>query len=391
MRVWIAAVLPVALAALGPGLAGQDLEATIARLRSDRERARALVDLNLMGPKATVALAQAVRTALAAADPDVLALAQALAELPGTQGAIPALVDAVPRAAPAVRDPLLHALGTCVLAADDAEVRGEVEGSLTEWAKAGLCYSPDAATATFAWYEFVRVRRCLAVRTVGTDVPGLLTYLAHVRQQRQMIAGFGGNTPADQICNLGRFGQHGTREEIEAIADLALALGPDAREVAVVLAEYLGHEPPRPGEVIVEHCAGIGEEAPVDTPAVRFPTRWHRDAWRFASARVIFALHPDAERREHALRHLLHAPSSLQRLDALAAVRAWPESWVAFAPELAACLQDGERDVVREALVTLGLADAATVAGVSGTALQDLAGGKDRELAALARRARRAR
>ncbi len=106
---------------------------------------------------------------------------------------------------------------------------------------------------------------------------------------------------------------------------------------------------------------------------------------------MIFSLHPDAERRQHALRHLLHAPSSLQRLDALTAVRAWPGSWVAFAPELAVCLQHADRDVVREALVTLGLADAATVVRVPDGVLKELAAGKDRELAALARRAVRAR
>lgn len=385
---WLAVASPVAF---GPVLAAQDVEVVIVRLRSAGERARALVDLNLMGEKATVALAEAVRLAVMAEDADGLVLAEALVELPGSAAAIPALLAAVPRATPAVRDPLLHALGTCVLVTEDAEARGEVDTALTAWAKAGLCYSPAADRPTFAWYEFVRLRRCLAVRAGGVDAPGLLQYLDGVRQVRAMIAGFGGETPADQICNLGRFGQHGTREEIEAIADLALGLGPAGREVAVVLAEYLAHEPPRAGEILVEHCAGIGEEAPVDLPGVRFPTRWHRDAWRFASARAIFALDPDVDRRRHALRHLLHAPSTRQRLDALAAVRAWPGSWVEFAPELAACLRHAERDVVREALVTLGLADAATLAVVPGMALKDLVDGADRELAALARRAQRTR
>lgn len=388
---WTRALLAVALpAALAPVLAAQDVEVLIARLRSAGERARALVDLNLMGEKATVALAEAVRVAIAAGA-DGLVLAEALVELPGSAKAIPALLAAMPRATPAVRDPLLHALGTCVLVTENAEMRSEVDTALTAWAKAGLCYSPAADRPTFAWYEFVRLRRCLAVRAGGVEAPGLLRYLDGVLQVRAMIAGFGGETPADQICNLGRFGQHGTREEIEVIANLALGLGPMGRQVAVVLAEYLAHEQPRAGEILVEHCAGIGEEAPVDLPGVRFPTRWHRDAWRFAAARAIFALHPEAERRQHALRHLLHAPSTRQRLDALATVRAWPGSWVAFAPELAACLRHGERDVVREALVTLGLADAATLAVVPGTTLKDLAGGADRELAALAGRVERVR
>ncbi len=378
-------------AALAPAAATQDIAIAITRLRATQGRARALLDLSLIGAKATAALAETVRTAIVAAEPDALVLAQALAELPGAAEAVPALLASVSLATPEVRDPLLHALGNSVLVAEAAELRDDVAAALTAWAKAGLCYSPAADTPTFAWYEYVRLRRCLAVRSAGVEVPELLRYLEVVRQARGMIAGFGGDTPPDQLCNLGRFGQHGTREEIEAIAHLAYALGPAGRQIVVVLAEYLEHEQPRPAEVLVEHCAGIGEEPPVDLPGVRFPTRWHRDTWRFASARAIFALDTDPDRRCHALRHLLHAPDTRTRIDALAAVRAWPAPWTALALDLAACLSHAERLVVREGLVTLGLADAVTTATVPADTLRQLIDGTDHELAALARRIARVR
>ncbi len=389
---WISAALVTTLVAVGAKTAAtQDISTSITRLRAAEDWSRALLDLSLIGPKATAALAEIVRASIVTAEPDALVLAQALAELPGAAEAVPALLASVPLATPEVRDPLLHALGNCVLVAEGAELRDDIAAVLMKWAKAGLCYSPAADAPTFAWYEYVRLARCLSVRQGGVEAPDLLRYLEEVRQVRQIIAGFGGDTPPDQICNLGRFGQHGTREDIEAIAVLACALGPPGRPIAVELSEYLAHEQPRPGEVLVEHCAGIGEEPPVDLPGVRFPTRWQRDTWRFAAARAIFALDTDPDRRLHALRHLLHAPDTRTRIDALAAVRAWPAPWTVLAPELAACLSHAERVVVREALVTLGLADAETVATVPADALRRLIDGTDRELTALAQRVARGR
>lgn len=121
----------------------------------------------------------------------------------------------------------------------------------------------------------------------------------------------------------------------------------------------------------------------MELPAVRFATLWRRDDWRFAIARASLATGAPPAERTHAVRHLLHAPATADRLDALAAVRAAPQPWSEFAADLAACLGAADRLVVRDALITLGQArDLALPTGE----LERLAAGTDRELAALARR-----
>jgi hypothetical protein len=249
-----------------------------------------------------------------------------------------------------------------------------------------LFYSPGPEQPTFAWYEFVRLRRRLTLCRGGCDHEALAGQLAAIARQRSEIGGLGIATPEDQLCNLGRFGQHGTREHLEAIAELAAAEGPQARDLAAGLYEYLQHEAPRAAEILTEHCAGIGENAPDNAPAVQYPTLWRRDDWRFACARAVFARDADPAHRQHALRHLLHSPSPAERIDAILAVRAAAPPWLPFAADLTARLDDPERTVAREALITLGLADQATRAAVPTGPLQRLAHGPDRGLAALARR-----
>jgi hypothetical protein len=200
-----------------------------------------------------------------------------------------------------------------------------------------------------------------------------------------LFLGAGGAVRAFDPHDLNAHGAHGQRETLEAIAELTLREPLGTVDVVRELANYLAPEQPRPGVTLTEHCAGIGEQAPVDLPGVAEPTRWRRDDWRFACARTVFARHPDAAVRQHALRHLLHAPSAAERIDACAAVRQQPAPWDQFADDLAACLRADDRAVVREALVTLSLGGASDRIGDD---LERLAEGSDRELATLARKVR---
>jgi hypothetical protein len=166
-------------------------------------------------------------------------------------------------------------------------------------------------------------------------------------------------------------------------ADTPLQIGEPARDVVGELHAYLACERPRAGEVLVEPCAGYGENPPANLPSEQFPTLWRRDDRRFAIARAVLAVSRDGAARAHALRHLLHAPTPAERIAALETLRSLPHPWTAFADGLAECLGAGERLVVPKALVTLGVgpAVASPAALLRARAARD-----DKELAALARR-----
>ena len=72
-------------------------------------------------------------------------------------------------------------------------------------------------------------------------------------------------------------------------------------------------------------------------------------------------------------------------LRAIDAVRRWPGSQVGFADDLATSLAHSDRDVVREALVTIAAAPATRLPSMDGQ-LRLLTLGRDHELAAIARR-----
>jgi hypothetical protein len=376
----VAAALAAALSA--PASPGQAIPDLIAALARPDQRPRALAGLARLGAPAAEALVDA---ALAASRRDARAatvLSQALADLGrGTSAVVGRLVKALPEQPPQVRDALLHALGNGVLDCSEADLDALV-AALPDWSRRGLFYSARADAPTFAWYEYVRLRKRIELRAGGLGTDALLDALNRIHRERSAIASMVGDTPADQFCNLGRFGQHGTRESIEAIAELALD-AKAARPLARELAEYLHHEAPRDGEIVNEPCAGYGVAAPADRPEVKLPTRWRRDDWRFAVARAVLAHDDDVAHRQHALRHLLHAPSAAERLQALARVRNWPRPWTAFGPDLAALLDAPERAVVRDALVMLGLDASAARSAVE--PLRRLAAGADSELAERAR------
>jgi hypothetical protein len=367
------------LAVLATVSAAQDLAAAAARLAKGSEPARALAELRAAGPEGFAAVFDAFDRAGGSEE-----LARALADLGSvSRSAIPRLLAAIPVHAEPLRSHLLRALANGALVAD-TESRDAIAAALPGMLEAGLVFSPSADAPSLAWYEYVRLRRRLSLGTDGSPrLIDSLNQLAADRGIRLPGPGPGGALP---IHDLNAYGSHGQRELLEGIAERTLAASD--REAVLELARYLAHETPRPGIVLTESQAGIGEPAP-DVPAAKFPTLWRRDDWRFACAHAVFALHPDAAVRAHALQHLLFGDDVTLRIEAIEAVRRWPQPWDAFAVALAACVESGDRAVVREALVTLGLDGAP--AGVAMDAIGRLAVGADAELAAIAQRLLRAR
>lgn len=374
------------LLAAASSLAAQTAAELIEQLRKPEQRTRATAALQRLGDAGARTLWETMERGRRGQDDAVVVLAATLTELgPATAPLAAQIAAALSDADEPLFGHLLRALGNGILDADDAAIDA-ARAALPALARAGRFYSPAADAPTFTWYEYVRLQRRLALRTAGTDPEGLQAALTALRTSREdgvaMIRGLGEGK--HETFDLNAHGQHGQRESLEAIGELAQRQGAAARDIVEELARYLAHEPPRPGIVLTEHCAGIGEEPPADLPAVSFSTLWRRDDWRFACARAVFALHPDGAARQRALRQLLHAPLAIDRLSALEAMREWPRPWAAFADEFAARLDDEDRAVVREALVTIGLAEA--VMEATRPALERLARGSDRELAMLARR-----
>jgi hypothetical protein len=364
---------------MAPGR-GQDLPGIVDRLRVPAERPRATLECRRIGPPAATALLDALLRP-DCREPEVLA--DVLGELgDSTRNELPRLTAMLPTRGEGQRTALLRTIANGVLGCRDDKAIDALCDQFPAWARAGWFYSETGEHPTFAWCEYVGLQRRLSLRRGGTEPDGLTRALDAIRNGREGLGIGFGRAPRAEVHNLSAFGQHATREELEAVAELALAQGVAARGVVDELARYLRHETPRAGIILEEPCAGYGENAPVDLPAVKLPTLWRRDDWRFAIARAIIAVSQDRADRVHAIRHLLYAPAMADRLDAIAAVRAWPQPWTGFAPDLAACLDASERLVVREALISFGLARELAPMDK----LERLAAGSDEELALLARK-----
>ncbi|HEX6812799.1 MAG TPA: hypothetical protein VF384_14330 [Planctomycetota bacterium] len=354
----------------------------LARLYVPGEHTRAVVECRRLGPAAAAALVDAL-TRPDCREPHMLA--GVLGELgDATRADVARITEMLPGRPEPQRTRLLRALANGVLGCTDEQAIEALRDQLGAWARAGFFYSESAKQPSFAWYEYVRLRRRLSLRERGTRPEDLVEALDTIRKSREgMSLLLAALDKKSRVHDLTSFGQHATREDLEAIAELALAHGPAARTVVDELAKYLRHEPPRPGETRREPFAGIGENPPANLPSQQFPTLWRRDDWRFAIARSVAAISQRQADRLHALRHLLHAPGVADRLDALAAARDWPQPWNELAPDLAACLDAADRLVVRDALVTFGLAQQLTLPRPR---LEQLARADDKELATLADR-----
>ncbi|MBK8098184.1 MAG: hypothetical protein IPK26_13815 [Planctomycetes bacterium] len=376
------------------GIAAQSPPELASALTRPAERTRALGELKRHGDAGAAAVFAAWREA--ARDSTAAAtLSAALPEL-GTATAplLTELIATLPQIDEPHRSPLLRAIANGAFDASDDAV-DVLAQKLPEWAAAGVFYTQDAGQPTFAWYEYVRIVRRLQLRGKHQQQGGLQQALAAIRAGRNGImilpVGFLGGGPAGvppKPHDLNAFGQHGTREELEAIAELVARETTPDRAVIEELARYLECESPRPGIILTEHCAGIGENAPFEAPEVRLPTLWRRDDWRFAIARVTVQHHPEASAREHAFRHLLHADGAWERIEMLGKLRTWPRPWTGFLPELLANLDHPDRLVVRETLLTLALAGG-DAAGAK-ERLTAMTSGNDREIATLTQRALRA-
>lgn len=296
-------------------------------------------------------------------------------------------VTELPKLAIEARLAALTAVADALPFCDDGQ-RGEATAALRRLAADGLFYSPSATTPTLHWFQYERAIRRSEVRDRGGDARALGSTLQQLLERRAnlrpMIGALGGGQgDAPSVHDLTAFGWHGAGEVLEAVADLAERQGEDAAAVGAELANYLACERPHPLASHQEGGAGLGETAPADTPARHFPVLWG-DGYRIALARAVLATRPPGVDLTHAVLHLLYSPRRADRLDAIARLRTAPLTADAVI-HLVAQLGDGDRLIVREAIVALG--GGGPAARAARERLQQVAGGDDKELRAIAVRA----
>lgn len=383
----LGAVLATAVAAQDLSKPQASLQKATENLRNARLHASAMHDLIHAegdGARATLAAFLAAR---ATKDPAAAIYAKALADLgPATSHILEALVENLGPTAEPLRSHLLRALSNGSLFATP-EQGDAIRTGVKVWADAGKLYSPSADEPTFAWYEYVRLVRRLSLASRGDSGAAITQAMANLRKQRGDVPIFGGQPVKDKYphCAIESFGAHGQRELLEGIAELAIACPDVTAAVLDELHAYLRLSPPREPRMRTEHCAGIGENAPNKLPGTKWPTKWRYDDWHFACARAVLLRSQDAKARELALRHLLYASNVSLRLRALEDLRQWPKPWNAFSDDLKQCLATKHRIIVRAALLTIG--QAPELVAAAKPELERLVKDKDRELAAMAKRA----
>lgn len=347
-RLLVTVALTVALPGALPAQQPKDL---VAQLLDPTNRTAATFKLKRHRAAGVAALLDAYGGGFT---PDAPVYAQALAACGShTGGALKDLIALAPRADEPARSSLLRAIANGVLAAPDADVVERLRDHLPEWLRNDVCFSPSQQSPTFAWFEYIRITRRLQLYPKRDSVAELRAVLDKMLREREAfpLPGLGAGV-APNVHDLGAFGAHGDRERLEAIAELALALGPPARPLVEELVLYLLPEKPRRGEIVTESGAGFGEGVPGNLAAARHPTLWRTGDWRLAIARAVLALSTDSAHRAEALRHLLLADDPVEQLEAFATLRTWPQPWTPFAAELTACLESPEPRIVREALLS---------------------------------------
>jgi len=382
MRKMTLALICSVLATAAVGQQDEKLAEAAHNLRTERLRASAMHDLIAAGKQGATATLAAFH---AAKNKELYA--KALADLgTSTRHILDELTDEIADNPEPIRSHLLRALSNGSLFATVTQ-RQTIRAAVKNWAAKGMLYSPSADEPTFAWYEYVRLVRRMALADRGSDAVAITQAMTHLRNERGAVPIFGGQPVKDKHphCAIESFGAHGQREQLEGIAELAIGCPEVTAEVLDELHAYLRLSPPREPRMRTEHCAGIGEYAPNKLPGTKWPTKWLYDDWHFACARAVLLHSKDQEARTLALRHLLYASNVAMRLRAIEDVRQWPKPWTAFAKDLQQCLTADDRIIVRAAVLTIG--QEPELAAASRTELQRLVNGKDRELAAMAKRA----
>lgn len=396
-------VLVALVCALAPAAPAQDvgdaatasqpsarLQALARDLTDDKRRSAAMHDLMQARGEGARAVWQAFRAAAEQKSPDAEAFARSLAELgTSTTSILESLVAQLGDHDEPLRSHLLRAVSNAALFST-AEQRDQIRVAIRTWAERGMLYSPSADEPTFAWYEYVRLVRRMALAEGGASADAITAAMARLRQNRGTMPLLG-QQPARQgkhpHCAIESWGAHGQREVLEGIAELALRCDDVSAAVLDELHSYLSYSPPRSPRLRTEHCAGIGENAPNALPGRSWPTHWLYDEWHFACAQAVLQRSREREARTLALRHLLYASHATMRLRAIEQVRNWPAPRQEFGEDLKQCLRAKDRTIVRAALVTI--AQDADWARAARDELQALQNGSDRELQLLAGRALR--
>jgi hypothetical protein len=315
----------------------------------------------------------------------VIAGAAGLAALAPAQSApsLTARVAALRELAPAARVVELRAIADALLFRDDQQERAAVVAALRTAAGTGAFYSPSRTEPSFLWFEFERALRRADVRAAGRGPAELERTLQQLLARRKLVPlGILGGAPP-RVHDLTSFGWHGSGEVLEAVADLAEGQGTAASAVGAELAEYLDCEKPHPLTPHPEGAAGLAEQPTLEVEARHFPVMWS-DGYRIALARAVLATRPPGVDLSQATLHLLYSPRRADRLAAIEHLREGPLT-AAAVEHLIAQLGDGDRLVVREAVVTLGGGGDAAREAVD--ALRKVATGDDKELRTVAERA----
>jgi len=379
-----------------PSKKQQRLASAAQDLRTERLRASAMYDLITGGSEGAASVLEAFVAAKQQEGPrrnrTTIMYAKALADLgTTTRYILDELVREISNGEEPIRSHLLRALSNGALWATDQQ-RASIRAAIKTWAAKGILYSPSTDEPTFAWYEYVRLVRRMALASRGHDARAITEAMTHLRKERGaapigVAQLFEGQQVEDKFPHaaIESFGAHGQREQLEGIAELAIRCPDTSAAIIEELQAYLRLSPPREPRTRTEHCAGIGEYAPNELPGAKWPTKWLFDEWHFACARAVLVHSKDKEARTLALRHLLYASNIAMRLRAIEDVRQWPKPWQAFADDLRRCLGAGDRTIVRAAVLTISQDPELTAAAK--TELQRLQQGKDRELAVMAKRA----
>lgn len=310
------------------------------------------------GAAASAAVGQDAGTAAAALRDPARRIA-AMQRLAGLgQAAVPALAAALDASASAGDDAgeqqVLLAIGHL----------GPAAAPLTRALCARLDTTPDATLPTLLW----------ALGRIGPDALGAWPDAAAALAAITTPPG-----PLRQEYNLAKQRLRSEAPDAERLAAmLARSELVPAAAAAMAVAEHAELHAPLRDAVLAAH--GLARDQ-----REQYGDSWQRMVEETALA--VLAVAPDGSAATVAWGDLCRYRDPVVRLEAVAALRRDPGAATWAAPALVAALADAERLVVREALLTLAFCSDEALAALP--PLTVFAAGDDRELAALARAAKR--